>query len=60
MKSRKGVQTNFLVTLRFWIKGLEAKCYKDHVNRKEIKYRMSISLRCFETYGYISNKIKSY
>ena len=42
------------------MKGLEARYYKDYVSRKKIKYKMGMTLKSLETYGYIGNKTKSY
>ena len=54
------MQTTFFVELRFWVEGLEAKHYKDHVGKKRIKDKISMTLWSHKTYGYISNKTKSY
>ena len=54
------MQTTFLIELRFWLEGLEAKYYKGHVSRKEIEDRMGITLWNLKTYRYIGSKIKSY
>ena len=43
----------------FWVEGLVARCYKDHMSRR-ILDRMGMTLRSLETYGYIGSKTKSY
>ena len=45
--------------MRFWVKSLVARCYKDYVNRK-ILDRMGMTLRSLEIYGYIGSKTKNY
>ena len=54
------MQTTFLIEVGFWVKGLIARCYKDHVSRKRILDRMGMTLRSLQTYGYIDSKTKSY
>ena len=43
----------------FWVEGLVARCYKDHVDKK-ILDRIGMTLWSLETYSYIDNKTKSY
>ena len=54
------MQITFFVELGFWVKGLGARRYEDHVSRKRIKDRMGITLWSLKMYGYIGSKTKSY
>lgn len=38
------MQTTFFIECEFWVESLGTKCYKDHVSRKEIEDRMSMTL----------------
>ena len=42
------------------MESLKAKCYKNHVDKKEIENKMDMNLWSLKTYKYISSKIKSY
>ena len=53
------MQLTFLVKVGFWVEGLMARCYEDHVSRK-ILDRMGMTLRSLEMYGYFDSKTKSY
>ena len=53
------MQTTFLVEMGFWLEGLVARCYKDHVSKRMLG-RMGMTLWSLETYGYIGSKTKSY
>ena len=54
------MQTTFFVKFGFWVEGLGAKRYKNHVSRKKKIDKMVMTLQSLKTYGYISSKIKSY
>ena len=53
------MQITFFIEIKFWVEGLVARYYKDYMSRK-ILDRMNMTLRSFETYGYLGNKTKSY
>ena len=50
----------FLVEMVFWVEGLVARCYEDHVSRKRIFRWRGMTLWSLKTYGYIGSKTKSY
>ena len=50
----------FFVGLKFWVEGLKARRYKDHINRKGRVDKIEMILWSLETYRYICSKIKSY
>ena len=54
------MQTTFLVELGFWLEGLEARHYKNHIKMKGIEDKMGMTLWSLKIYGYIDSKIKSY
>ena len=45
--------------MRFWVEGLVARYYKNHVNKK-ILDKMGITLQSIKMYVYIDSKTKSY
>ena len=42
------------------MENLEAKRYKDHLDRKRIEDRIDMTLWSLKIYGYIDSKTKSY
>ena len=54
------MQTTFLVELRFWVEGLGARHYENHVSRKQKVDKMDMTLRNVKMHRYIGSKTKSY
>ena len=53
------MQTTFFVGLGFWVEGLEARHYEDHVSRNERIDKMGMTPQSLETDGYIGSKTKN-